>query len=69
MNRMTPQLSVLLVEDDANVRLGCEQAMQLAGIAVTSVASAEEAQTRIAPSGATLAAKAAKASRRSSIRG
>ena len=41
MNRMTPQLSVLLVEDDANVRLGCEQAMQLAGIAVTSVASAE----------------------------
>ena len=47
MNRMTPQLSVLLVEDDANVRLGCEQAMQLAGIAVTSVASAEEAQKQI----------------------
>ena len=47
MNRMTPQLSVLLVEDDANVRLGCEQAMQLAGIAVTSVASAEEAQKQV----------------------
>lgn len=41
---MKPQLSVLLVEDDANVRLGCEQAMQLAGIAVTAVSSAEEAQ-------------------------
>jgi len=44
---MTPQLSVLLVEDDANVRLGCEQAMQLAGIAVTSVASAEAAQQQV----------------------
>jgi len=40
-------LSVLLVEDDANIRLGCEQAMQLAGIAVASVASAEAAQQRV----------------------
>ena len=47
MNRMTPQLSVLLIEDDANVRLGCEQAMQLAGISVTSVATAEEAQKQV----------------------
>lgn len=44
---MKPQLSVLLVEDDPNVRLGCEQAMQLAGIAVDAVASAEEAQRRL----------------------
>ncbi len=40
-------LSVLLVEDDPNVRLGCEQAMQLAGIAVVAVATAEEAQRRL----------------------
>jgi len=45
---MKPQLSVLLVEDDPNVRLGCEQAMQLAGIAVDAVGSAEEAQKRLA---------------------
>jgi len=44
---MKPQLSVLLVEDDPNVRLGCEQAMQLAGIPVDAVASAEEAQRRL----------------------
>ena len=41
---MKPELSVLLVEDDPNVRLGCEQAMQLAGITVDAVGSAEEAQ-------------------------
>ena len=41
---MKPKVSVLLVEDDPNVRLGCEQAMQLAGIEVVAVASAEEAQ-------------------------
>jgi len=45
---MKPQLSVLLVEDDPNVRLGCEQAMQLAGIPVEAVGSAEEAQRRLA---------------------
>jgi two-component system C4-dicarboxylate transport response regulator DctD len=39
---MKPQLSVLLIEDDPNVRLGCEQAMQLAGIPVDGVGSAEE---------------------------
>ena len=41
---MKPVLSVLLIEDDPNVRLGCEQAMQLAGIPVIAVASAEEGQ-------------------------
>jgi two-component system C4-dicarboxylate transport response regulator DctD len=45
---MNTDLSVLLVEDDPNVRLGCEQAMQLAGICVESVDSAERAQQRIA---------------------
>ena len=44
---MSEKLSVLLVEDDANVRLGCEQAIQLAGIPVHAVATAEEAQKRI----------------------
>ena len=44
---MTAKLSVLLVEDDENVRLGCEQAIQLAGIPVNAVASAEEAQKRV----------------------
>ena len=46
---MKPQLSVLLIEDDPNVRLGCEQAMQLAGITVDAVATAEEAQRRLTP--------------------
>ena len=44
---MKPQLSVLLIEDDPHVRLGCEQAMQLAGIPVDAVATAEEAQRRL----------------------
>jgi DNA-binding NtrC family response regulator len=44
---MKPKLSVLLIEDDPNVRLGCEQAMQLAGIPVDAVATAEEAQHRL----------------------
>ncbi len=44
---MKPALSVLLIEDDPNVRLGCEQAMQLAGITVDAVASAEEGQRRL----------------------
>jgi two-component system C4-dicarboxylate transport response regulator DctD len=45
---MNKTLKVLIVEDDPNVRLGCEQAMQLADIAVECVASAEEAKRRIA---------------------
>ena len=43
---MKAPLSVLLIEDDPNVRLGCEQAMQLAGIPVAAFATAEEAQRR-----------------------
>lgn len=41
---MKTTLSVLLVEDDPHVRLGCEQAMQLAGIPVLAAASAEAAE-------------------------
>ena len=44
---MKAPLSVVLVEDDPNVRLGCEQAMQLAGIPVAAFATAEEAQRRL----------------------
>ena len=36
-------LSVLIVEDDPHVQLGCVQAIQLAGVPVVAVASAEEA--------------------------
>lgn len=46
---MNDTLSILIIEDDPHVRLGCEQAMQLAGIAVAGVASAEEAQRRLKP--------------------
>jgi DNA-binding NtrC family response regulator len=42
-----PGLSVLLVEDDPHVRLGCQQAMQLAGIPVEAVTTAEDAQRRL----------------------
>ena|ERR1035437_7123288 len=41
---MTESLKVLIIEDDPDVRLGCEQALQLEGIPTESVASAEEAQ-------------------------
>ncbi|MBU0917974.1 sigma-54-dependent transcriptional regulator [Aquabacterium parvum] len=40
--------TVLIVEDDPHVRLGCVQAMQLANQAVEGVGSAEEALTRLA---------------------
>jgi two-component system response regulator AauR len=40
---------VLIVEDDPSVRLGCIQAFELEGIAVSAVASAEEAQKRVHP--------------------
>lgn len=46
---MKTPLQVLLVEDDPNVRLGCEQAMQLAGIPVIVTASAEEAERKLTP--------------------
>ena len=44
---MTPPLSVLLIEDDPNVRLGCEQALQLEGIATECAGSAEQARRRL----------------------
>ena len=40
-------LQVLLVEDDPDVRLGCEQALQLEDIPVSSVDSAEKARRRL----------------------
>ena len=43
-----PTDTVLIVEDDPHVRLGCVQAMQLANLAVEGVGSAEEALTRLA---------------------
>ncbi|HBD32858.1 MAG TPA: Fis family transcriptional regulator, partial [Cupriavidus sp.] len=39
----SPVLTVLIVEDDADVRLGCEQALRLEGIATRAVGSAEAA--------------------------
>ncbi|WP_447778101.1 sigma-54-dependent transcriptional regulator [Variovorax boronicumulans] len=42
-------LSVLIVEDDPDVQLGCVQAMQLAGISVRAVGSAEEAEALVQP--------------------
>jgi DNA-binding NtrC family response regulator len=45
---MSKAFKVLIVEDDPNVRLGCEQAMELADIVVEGVESAEEAKLRIA---------------------
>ena len=44
---MNDPLQVLLIEDDPDVRLGCEQALQLEDIAVSGVASAEQAQRRV----------------------
>ena len=42
-----PALSVLLVEHDTYVPRGCRQAMQLAGIPVETVTTAEDAQRRL----------------------
>ncbi|MDN0082030.1 sigma-54 dependent transcriptional regulator [Crenobacter sp. SG2305] len=46
---MTERLTVLIVEDDPNVLLGCEQALALEGIATLGVASAEEAREHLKP--------------------
>jgi len=40
---MSSEFTVLLVEDDPHVRLGCQQALQLAGLQVDDVANAEDA--------------------------
>ena len=41
-------LKVLIIEDDPDVRLGCEQALQLEGISTESAGSAEEAKRLLA---------------------
>jgi DNA-binding NtrC family response regulator len=41
---MSDALKVLIIEDDPDIRLGCEQALQLEGIPTESVASAEAAK-------------------------
>ena len=46
---MNDPLQVLLVEDDPDVRLGCEQALQLEDIPVSGVDSAEAALRRVQP--------------------
>ena len=46
---MSQELSVLLVEDDAAMQLGCVQALQLAGISVRAAESAEAALKHIGP--------------------
>ncbi|NML18752.1 sigma-54-dependent transcriptional regulator [Azohydromonas caseinilytica] len=45
---MSLELTVLLVEDDLHMQLACVQALQLAGIAVEAVGSAEEASPKLA---------------------
>ncbi|WP_442775746.1 sigma-54-dependent transcriptional regulator [Sphaerotilus montanus] len=42
-------LTVLIVEDDFHMQLGCVQALQLAGLTVEAVDSAEDAMARITP--------------------
>lgn len=44
---MTEALTVLIIEDDPDVALGCEQALQLEGIAAECVGSAEQARRRL----------------------
>ncbi len=46
---MALELTVLLVEDDPNVQLGCVQALQLAGLKVEAVESVEAALPRLRP--------------------
>ena len=44
---MTAPFKVLIIEDDPDVRLGCEQALQLEGFVTEAVASAEEGKRRL----------------------
>ena len=46
---MPSELTVLIVEDDADVRLGCEQALRLEGLATRGVGSAEAALREAGP--------------------
>ena len=47
LSAMTEALKVLIIEDDPDVALGCEQALQLEGIAAECVGSAEQARRRL----------------------
>ncbi|TAH44094.1 MAG: sigma-54-dependent Fis family transcriptional regulator [Betaproteobacteria bacterium] len=44
---MNDSLSILIIEDDPDVALGCEQALQLEGLAVECVGSAEQGRRRV----------------------
>ena len=44
---MSEGLTVLIIEDDPDVALGCEQALQLDGISAACVGSAEQARRRL----------------------
>jgi DNA-binding NtrC family response regulator len=46
---MTKDLSVLIVEDDPHMQLGCMQALRLAGLRARAVDSAEQAMLQIGP--------------------
>ena len=46
---MNPDLTVLIIEDDPDVRLGCEQALMLADLRAEGLGSAEEAFQRLVP--------------------
>ena len=47
LSAMTEALKVLIIEDYPDVALGCEQALQLEGIAAECVGSAEQARRRL----------------------
>lgn len=47
MTEMTEALKVLIIEDDPDVAFGCEQALQLEGIAAQCVGSAEQARRHL----------------------
>ena len=46
---MNDELTVLIIEDDPDVALGCSQALQLEGIAAACAGSAEQARKRLGP--------------------
>ncbi|MBN8440312.1 MAG: sigma-54-dependent Fis family transcriptional regulator [Thauera sp.] len=46
---MTEELRILLIEDDPDVALGCEQALQLEGLVPECVGNAELARRRLGP--------------------
>ena len=46
---MTEEFRILIIEDDPDVALGCEQALQLEGLPAECVGSAEQARRRLGP--------------------